>query len=471
MIRPTPRLLALAALGPPVAAGLVFVDDRLWVAAAGLVAAVLALAIWDARTGLRPSALQVRVEPPAALPVGLAGRRVEADASGGRSLGGDENAPAGATRREIEPEALRLIFHAPPGRAGPVIEGLLDVGDLLAPPPSLAFRLTPQRQAVVDVPLTPLRRGTARVDRLWLRWRGPLGLAWSGRVEELDLSIPAIPDIRGVRRAALALERRSALFGLKPQSTGGDGAEFDALRDYSPGMDRRAVDWKRTAKHRKLLVKEFQAERNHNIMIVVDSGHLMREPLQGAPKLDHAVNAGLMLAYQALVEGDRVGVFAFDAEVRLHHPPRPGKAAFPGIQKVFSELEFTTEETNFTLGLTRLSHELDRRSIVILITDFLDTVSAELMIDTLAHLAKRHLILFVALKDPGLEAAAFGQPGDADAVARAVAAAAVIRERRAVLARLRRLGVDALDIAPARLNATVLSQFMRAKRQDDPAAA
>ncbi|MEM6825899.1 MAG: DUF58 domain-containing protein, partial [Pseudomonadota bacterium] len=118
-----------------------------------------------------------------------------------------------------------------------------------------------QREAVVDVPLTPLRRGTARVDRLWLRWRGPLGLAWSGRVEELDLSIPAIPDIRGVRRAALALERRSALFGLKPQTTGGDGAEFDALRDYSPGMDRRAVDWKRTAKHRKLLVKEFQAER------------------------------------------------------------------------------------------------------------------------------------------------------------------------------------------------------------------
>ena len=340
-----------------------------------------------------------------------------------------------------------------------------------APPPSFRFRLDDDGRAVVETPLTPLRRGEARVERLWLRWRGPLGLSWIGKTETLDIAIPAIPDIRGARRAALALERRSALFGLKPQTMGGDGAEFDALKDFHSGMDRRAVDWKRSAKHQKLLVKEYQAERNHNVMIAIDSGHLMREPLQGAPKLDHAVNAALTLAYQALVEGDRVGLFGFDAEVRLLHPPRPGKSAFPAIQKALSTLDYAIEETNFTLGLTQLGTALDRRSIIVLITDFLDTVTAELMVETLAHLSKRHLILFAALKDPGLEQAAFGAPADADQVARAVAAAEVMRERRTVLSRLRRLGIDAVDTAPAELDAAMLNRFLRAKRRADPAVA
>lgn len=463
MIRPTSRLLTLLAVGPPAATGLVLLNERLWILAVGLVAALIVLALVDASIGLRPSQLDLHVEPPATLPVGLYAAQLDAEEE-------EDGLAADPTLRPEEQPVLRLDFEGPPG-ARPVIEALLDVNDLLEPPPSFQFRPGPDGRIVIETPLTPLRRGEARVERLWLRWKGPFGLAWSGKIEPLDLTIPAIPDIRGVRRAALALDRRSALFGLKPQTMGGDGAEFDALRDYHPGMDRRAVDWKRTAKHRKLLVKEYQAERNHNVIMAIDSGHLMREPLEGAPKLDHAVNSALTLAYQALAEGDRVGVFGFDAQVRLFHPPRPGKSAFPAIQKALSTLDYAIEETNFTLGLTRLAQKLDRRSIVILITDFLDTVTAELMVETLAHLARRHLILFAALKDAGLERTAFGAPADATELARAVAAAEILKERRLVLGRLRRLGVDAVDVRPAELDTALLNRFLRAKRRSEPAPA
>ena len=453
MIRPTTRLLMLLAAGPVVATLLVLLDDRLWILAAALIAAVLLLAVADGFMGLRPDQLNVGVRPPATLPVGLAPD------------------PDRAAEPHAESAALRLEFSAPPTGGRPQIEGLLDVNDLLEPPPSFTFRLKEDGRIAFDAPLSPRRRGEARVERLWLRWTGPLGLSWNGKVAPLDIVIPAIPDIRGVRRAAIELDRRSALYGLKPQTMGGDGAEFDALRDYHPGMDRRGVDWKRSAKHRKLLVKEFQAERNHNIVLAIDSGYLMREPLMGAPKLDHAVNAALTLAYQGLAEGDRVGVFGFDAQVRLFHPPRPGKSAFPALQKALSTLDYAVEETNFTLGLTRLAQSLDRRSIIILMTDFLDTVAAELMIETLAHLSSRHLIVFAALKDAELERKAFGPPEDATELARAVAAAELLRERRLVLSRLRHLGVDAIDVTPADLDSALLSRFLRARRRSDPALA
>lgn len=454
LIQPTARLLALAALTPAAAVFLVLADERLWVAAAALSAATLLAALWDARTGLRPQALEVAVTPPPVLHV-----------AGQIAAFQDAAAP------QEQPEALTLTVSTTRRAPDPVISGLMDVGPTLAEPERLTFQLGPARRVRLEAPLTPLRRGEARVERLWLRWTGPLGLSWSTKIIDLDLTIPAIPDIRGVKRAALALDRRGAFYGVKPQSTGGDGAEFDALRDFAAGMDRRAVDWKRSAKHRKLLVKEFQAERNHNIILALDSGRLMREPLLGVPKLDHAVNAALIVAHQALAEGDRVGLFAFDGSVRLHRPAQPGKAAFAGVQKTLATLDYSLEETNFTLGLTRLSAELDRRSIIVLLTDFLDTVTAELMVETLARLAKRHLVLFAALQDPVLEDLAFGPPQDPAALARAVAAAGVARERRAVLARLKRSGVDAIDVAPGSLDSALLNQYLRAKRQAAAGAA
>ena len=74
-----------------------------------------------------------------------------------------------------------------------------------------------------------------------------------------------------------------AFFGSKVQRQQGDGSEFDALRDYAPGMDPRSIDWKHSARHRSLLSKEFQTERNHQIVLAFDTGQLMSEHLGAIP--------------------------------------------------------------------------------------------------------------------------------------------------------------------------------------------
>src|SRR5262249_29258585 len=157
------------------------------------------------------------------------------------------------------------------------------------------------------------------------------------------------------------------LSGLKVERYLGDGSEFDALREHVPGMDRRAIDWKASARHRALLGREFRAERNHQLVLAIDTGHLMAEPLGGMPKLDHAVNAALLLAYFGLRTGDRVGLFGFDSEVRAFAAPAAGVRAFPRLQRASAALEYGTAETNFTLGLAELSSRLSRRSLVVLL--------------------------------------------------------------------------------------------------------
>ena len=124
-------------------------------------------------------------------------------------------------------------------------------------------------------------------------------------------SIHVVPnDPRRCAAAALQFIAPSTRCSARRRSSEqGEGSEFEALREYMPGLDHRSIDWKHSARHRKLVCKEFRTERNHQIVLAFDTGHLMQEPLDGIPKLDHAINAGLLLAFVSLKAGDRVGLY------------------------------------------------------------------------------------------------------------------------------------------------------------------
>jgi uncharacterized protein (DUF58 family) len=116
-----------------------------------------------------------------------------------------------------------------------------------------------------------------------------------------------VPDVGSVRRAALRhFSSPQAFLGSKTERYVGDGSEFESLRQYVPGLDTRSIDWKASARHRKLVCRRFRAERNHQLVLAIDSGHLMTVPIEGTTRLDHAIHAALLLSYVALRSGDRV---------------------------------------------------------------------------------------------------------------------------------------------------------------------
>src|SRR5207253_9428278 len=125
------------------------------------------------------------------------------------------------------------------------------------------------------------------------------------------------PDIQGVKDEALRMFSRDAPFGMKAQLETGEGADFHALKDFTTGMDLRSIDWTQSARHAKLIGREYRTERNHHVVLAIDSGRLMCAPLDGAPRVDRAINAALLLAFVSLKLGDRVRLFAFDARPRI----------------------------------------------------------------------------------------------------------------------------------------------------------
>jgi len=209
--------------------------------------------------------------------------------------------------------------------------------------------------ASLAFPFTPERRGDAALHELWVRWRGPMNLAWKQKTFRLDLSAPVLTDLQWVRDQAVRLFARDALFGTKAQLDIGEGAEFQALRDYQPGMDRRAIDWKQSARHAALLAKEFRTERNHNVIMALDCGRAACEPVGGMPRVDRFIHAALLLSYACLRSGDRAGLFAFDSRPRLSTGAVGGMNAFRTLQTVVGRVDYSTHETNYTLALATLS--------------------------------------------------------------------------------------------------------------------
>ncbi|QEL22362.1 DUF58 domain-containing protein [Bosea sp. F3-2] len=434
MIRPTLRaVLTFAATGPAAVALLVH-DPALWPIAFDLGLFVLALIGVDALLCIRPSRLKLSVDAPSRLFIGSEGRLTIGAAIDGAS-------------RPVTIEAL-------PEQSGDA-----------TPPDPVRLVVAPGASASAMLPLKPLRRGRIVIEALWLRWRGPLGLAGRSQRRPLAFTIDVVPDIRGIASSAIQFFSRDAIDGIKVQRQKGEGTEFEALRDHVQGLDNRFIDWKHSAKHLKLLSKEFQVERNHQIILAFDTGYLMAEPIAGLPRLDHAIHAGLLLGWVALRSGDHVGSFAFDARIRQYLQPSRGRSAFARLQNASGELAYRADETNFTLGLAELNARLKRRALVILFTEFIDTTTAELLLEGLQRMANRHAVIFVTLSDPLLANVVDADPGSFRPVAEAVVARDLQRERAIVLERLARMGVHCLEIPPRGLAVDLVNRYLTIKQR------
>ncbi len=435
MIRPTPRAIYFSLCVTAITALLVALAPGWWQVSVVVAVMVIMILLFDAFLTPFASSFNVDFELPSVIYIGST--------------------------------ANALITVSPRRGTPPTnVEFQFDVNDLLEPVDPVSVDMQPDQSVTFELPIQPKRRGIGRITKLWARWPSPFGLVVRLRSVPIEDEIRIVPDTQAVRAAAIEFTSRDAFFGVKIERFKGDGTEFESLREFQPGFDTHSIDWKQSARHRLLLSREYRTERNHQIVFAYDVGHLMAEPHDDAPKLDHAINAGLLVGLLAVLNDDQVGMFAFDSQVKQYLKPSPGKHAFTQMQFATSELDYSLEETNFTLALSSLQTRLQRRSLIILFTDFVDSITAELMLDGLKRLSKRHVILFTTLRDPFVSATINCPPTDATRVAQSVVTSGLRDERHIVFEKLRRMGIHTVETTKDTFGPAVLNKYMEIKTRE-----
>ena len=314
--------------------------------------------------------------------------------------------------------------------------------------------------------IEPVRRGTGSLTGLWVRWSGPLGLAVRQTYRATDLPIRIWPDLSPVRSPVLQNFLRDAQFGIVARRIRGEGTQFEALAEYQPGMDRRRIDWKASARHTALYARENEAERDNQIIFAMDCGQAMCEPVDGLPRIDRAISAALLASYVALKGGDKVALFGFAEKPLLMTPFAVDARAFHRLQVAAAELDYSVREPNFTLALATLTAKLRRRSLIVLFSDFADPTSAELMVESVERLVRHHLVIFVTMEDRELQGLTDRDPESLADIAVAVSADGLARQRALVLQRFRALGVDVIEAPHEAIGYRLIDLYLKAKRAE-----
>ncbi|MGD8453823.1 MAG: DUF58 domain-containing protein [Phycisphaerae bacterium] len=341
-----------------------------------------------------------------------------------------------------------------------------DVPDGMAvEPPLMAARLPAHTRATLRYRARPHARGLYEFGDIHVRCATVLGLLVRQQRIHLRTPVKVYPNVQNLRHYEMALQRhRMQALGLRRATERGQGHQFESLREYLPGDDVRDIAWKATARRSRLIVREFGAERSQNIVVMLDCGRLMTTQADGISRLDYAINATIMLTYAAMKEGDSLGLLGFSDEIEAYVPPTRGGGALRRMNEALYRLEARVRESNYDRACRFLALRHRKRSLIVLLTDVIDPVASATLLAHMGRFVRHHRPLCVTLQNRELERQVAAAPSTVDDCYVKAVAIQTRDERRLALERMRKSGVDVLDVDPRDLTPAVLSRYLALKR-------
>lgn len=338
-----------------------------------------------------------------------------------------------------------------------------DIDDRANPDLPRTIVLAADSVATLRYRLRPSVRGNFRFEGTQLRLSSPLRLWRQSRIVGAPQQVRVFPNFAPLAGFALfSAEQASRLVGAHIKRRRGEGTDFHQMREYRVGDSMRQIDWKATARARKLISREYQDEKNQQLLMVVDTGRRMLAHEGGLSHFDRALDATLLVSYIALKRGDAVGLFTAGGEQRWVAPQR-GMAAIDTLLRASYDLQPVPVATDYLAASTELALRQRRRALVMLVTNLRDE-DIEDVLGAVRLLQRRHLVVVASLRERDLDEALDARVDDVRSAVRAAAAARYIAQRAAAHDLLRNHRVTVLDVTCEQLPAALVEQYLSIKR-------
>jgi uncharacterized protein (DUF58 family) len=188
----------------------------------------------------------------------------------------------------------------------------------------------------------------------------------------------------------------------------GSSVEFAEYRKYVPGDDTRRVDWRVYGRSDRFYIKEFEADTNLRLCLVMDTSGSMAFGSGNVTKWDYAKKLAATLAHLAIGQGDAAGLYAGGPELHCAIPPSRRPTHYMTLNNALQDMK-PVAETGLTDHLHQLAEEIPQRALVVLISDLLD--DPDKIIDCWQHLRfRKHDLAVFQILDPEERTLDFSQP-------------------------------------------------------------
>ncbi len=326
-----------------------------------------------------------------------------------------------------------------------------------------SLELQPGQTAIVKYRVRPTKRGVADFGKIQLRLQSPFNL-WRLQIETGEnQSTKVYPNFMALANLDfLDYEQQLSHIGAHLSQRRGSGQEFKQLREYQRGDEIRSIDWKATSRQHKLISREYQDERDQEIIFMLDSGRRMRAMDDELSHFDHSINAMLLTSYIALSAGDAVGFMSFAGENRWVKPVK-GKAAINTLLNHLYDLHSSPDASDLTHAAETMMFRHQKRSLVVIITNLRDEDADDLLIAT-QLLSRKHLVMVACLKERCLKEKTETIPENLEESLSYAATALYTEQRQKLIKNLQNRGIIVADSTPEQMHVTLVNQYMVLKR-------
>ncbi|WP_438299613.1 DUF58 domain-containing protein [Pseudomonas sp. NMS19W] len=328
----------------------------------------------------------------------------------------------------------------------------------------LDTELQPGQRSLIGYRLRPLNRGHFTFDTCELNLPSPLGL-WSGkRLLNLTDHTRVYPDFaRLYGGQLLAVDNWLSQLGVRQRQRRGQGMEFHQLREFREGDSLRQIDWKATARHRTPIAREYEDERDQQIIFMLDCGRQMRSQDGELSHFDHALNACLLLSYVALRQGDAVGLMTFASDQPRFIAPVKGAGQLKVLLNGVYDLNSTRHSADYPAAVNQLLARQKRRALVVLVTNLRDEFDEELL-NAVQRLSHQHRVLVASLRETTLDELRHRSVQTQDEALTYCAAVDYLNASAQHHERLSTQGVAVVQARPEELGAGVVTRYLAWKK-------
>lgn len=323
--------------------------------------------------------------------------------------------------------------------------------------------LEPGQTTQITYRLRPLQRGPLRLEECHVRVPTPLGF---GRVTyrvTAASTAKVYPNFATIATyTLLAAENHTSELGIRQKSRRGQGLDFHQLREYRQGDSLRQVSWKASARRQQLISKEYQDERDQNVILLIDSGRRMRAKDDDLDHFDHALNASILVSYIALRQGDSVGVLSFGNSDRWISPQK-GADRVHAILNGLYDLQVGNRAPDYLAAAERLTHLQRKRSLVVMVTNSRDEEIDELLM-AVKLLQKHHLVLVANIREAILDQTLQAPIITLDQAAAYAGTVTYLQQRTAAHRKLQQGGIYAVDCLAKELAPALANSYWEIKR-------
>lgn len=311
--------------------------------------------------------------------------------------------------------------------------------------------------------LRPVERGAVSFGPIQLRLTSPLGLWQVQRKTGSPDHVRVYPDFARLSGFALmATDHRLSQIGVLQRRRRGEGMDFHQLREYREGDSPRQIDWKATVRMQRLISREYQDERDQQIVLLLDCGRRMAARDDALSHFDHVVNSALLLAYVGLRQGDAVGLLTMSGPARWLSPAK-SRVTINSILNGVYDLQPTLSASDYHLAALDLMQRVRKRALVVVLSNLRDE-DDESLSPALRLLQSRHLVLFASLREKILRRALASRVDSFDRAITHAAAADYLQSRRHMFNRLEGLGAMCVDVEPDELPMALVNRYLEIKR-------